>query len=143
MVHRVVLSRTGRDKQLGSNIPDAGALPGAWITLSMLDEWCPDLILLDMQMPVMDGWRFMERYRRRPAPRAPVVVCTAAPDPTSRARSVAADGVIAKPFTIDGILRVLECCVSRTPRTATRSQRHTGSSGRVDDTPDDHTRQAA
>jgi CheY-like chemotaxis protein len=25
-----------------------------------LDTWCPDLILLDLMMPVMDGWTFRE-----------------------------------------------------------------------------------
>src|SRR5437867_3612506 len=38
----------------------------------------PVVILLDMKMPVMDGWAFASAYRQVPPPRAPVVVVTAA-----------------------------------------------------------------
>jgi CheY-like chemotaxis protein len=37
----------------------------------------PDLILLDMLMPVLDGWHFLERLRRK-GPCPPVIVTTAA-----------------------------------------------------------------
>lgn len=38
----------------------------------------PDLVLLDMMLPVLDGWRFLEQLREvgpRPAP--PIVISTA------------------------------------------------------------------
>jgi CheY-like chemotaxis protein len=38
------------------------------------------LILLDMKMPVMDGWAFAAAYRGLPGPHAPIVVMTAAHD---------------------------------------------------------------
>jgi CheY-like chemotaxis protein len=64
----------------------------------------PDLILLDMRMPVMDGWAFAEAYRARPGPHAPILVVTAAHDSARRAAQVGADGVIAKPFDLDQLL---------------------------------------
>jgi CheY-like chemotaxis protein len=60
----------------------------------------PCVVLLDMQMPVMDGWEFVSRYRERRGPWAPIVVMTAARDAAARAREVAADGVLAKPFDL-------------------------------------------
>ena len=64
----------------------------------------PDLILLDMRMPIMDGWAFAEAYRARPGRHAPIVVITAAHDASARAAQVRADGVLAKPFDLDQLL---------------------------------------
>lgn len=66
----------------------------------------PCLILLDMKMPVMDGWAFASAYRTLPAPHAPLIVMTAAQDTTGRAFSITADGYIAKPFDIDAVLAI-------------------------------------
>ena len=76
--------------------------------IAMLDEVEPSLILLDMKMPVLDGWEFLERYRRRPGAKVPVVVLTAAYDAARRAADVAADAYVAKPFAIDDLVRVIE-----------------------------------
>ena len=67
----------------------------------------PGLILLDMRMPVMDGWQFSRLYREFPAPRAPVIVVTAAQDARETAAEVDADGYLAKPFHIAELLDVV------------------------------------
>ena len=62
----------------------------------------PDLILLDMKMPRVSGWEFAARYVAAypvATKRAPVVVVTAAEHAAVRARDIAADGYLAKPFT--------------------------------------------
>ena len=59
----------------------------------------PDLILLDMKMPVMDGWEFCRALEGRDS-RPPIVVVTAAPDPAGRAAEVHAEGWLGKPFEI-------------------------------------------
>ena len=41
--------------------------------LTALSEFTPSLILLDLRMPVMDGWEFARRYEAMPGPRAPIV----------------------------------------------------------------------
>ena len=65
--------------------------------LDVLESHDPDLILLDMKMPVMDGWEFSRALETRDA-RPPIVVLTAAPDPAARAAEVHADGWLGKPF---------------------------------------------
>jgi CheY-like chemotaxis protein len=68
----------------------------------------PDVILLDMKMPVMDGWAFARAYREGPGPHAPIIVVTAAQDAASRADDVAADGHLPKPFDLDDLFRMIE-----------------------------------
>jgi CheY-like chemotaxis protein len=79
--------------------------------LTLLDQIRLDVILLDMKMPVMDGWEFLKRYRQRPGQKVPVVVLTAAQDDKRRAADVGADAYIAKPFAIDDLIRVLNQCI--------------------------------
>ena len=47
------------------------------IGLERLDEEIPAIILLDLMMPEMDGFTFMEELRQRPHAPVPVIVITA------------------------------------------------------------------
>lgn len=76
----------------------------------------PDLILLDMKMPGVDGWEFARRYRERYNHRAPIIVLTAAQDAGRRAASIDADGYLAKPFDLDALIeRVSATAKQRQP----------------------------
>lgn len=68
----------------------------------------PGVILLDMRMPVMDGWEFARAYRAFPDPHVPIVVVTAARDAADRAAQIQADGYLAKPFDLDDLLAIVE-----------------------------------
>jgi two-component system, chemotaxis family, chemotaxis protein CheY len=63
----------------------------------------PSLVLLDMRMPVLDGWGFMRALRERGLPLS-VVVMTAAADARRWGREIGANGVLAKPFELDELL---------------------------------------
>ncbi len=67
----------------------------------------PCLILLDMKMPILDGWGFAEAYRQQPGPHAPIIVMTAAHDSRSRAAEIGADGYISKPFDVDRLVALV------------------------------------
>lgn len=82
----------------------------------------PDLILLDMKMPVMGGAEFAREYRSRYAERAPIVVVTAADDAQRRAAEIDADGWLGKPFDPDTLLQT----VRRYVDAAARSRRTSG-----------------
>jgi two-component system chemotaxis response regulator CheY len=73
----------------------------------------PDLILLDMRMPIMDGWAFAEAYRSLPLRHAPIVVITAAHDAEVRAAQIRADGVLSKPFDLEQLLDTVAGRVGR------------------------------
>jgi DNA-binding response OmpR family regulator len=72
--------------------------------LAMLDRLHPDIILLDMKMPGMDGWDFMRHYRKLYNHRAPIIVITAAPDPALRSADVDADSYVSKPFELSDLV---------------------------------------
>jgi DNA-binding response OmpR family regulator len=67
----------------------------------------PDLVLLDMRMPVMDGWEFARRYRAGPEPHAPIVVVTAARDAAQRAAEIDANGYLGKPFDMGELVALV------------------------------------
>jgi two-component system response regulator MprA len=67
----------------------------------------PDLILLDMRMPRMDGWELGRRIRSLHDHTIPVVVMTAAEHAEKQAKEIEADDFVAKPFDVDNLLRVV------------------------------------
>lgn len=69
----------------------------------------PDLILLDMMMPVMDGWKFHEEQQKVPAfASIPVITVTADGNARGKAASIQAAGYVTKPVTIDSLLDAVE-----------------------------------
>lgn len=72
----------------------------------------PDLILLDMLMPGMDGWSFMGEKRRRPELAAvPVLVMTGIPVATAEwAADMGAQGFAHKPIDVDLLVREIDRC---------------------------------
>lgn len=76
------------------------------IGLERLHAAIPSLVLLDMRMPVVDGWAFARSVRAR-GMRVPTVVMTAAHDAAVWAHEIGADGYIPKPFQIDELLEVV------------------------------------
>jgi CheY-like chemotaxis protein len=67
----------------------------------------PVLILLDMRMPVMDGWA-VARALREQGIKVPIVVMTAAESAKRWADEVGAEGYLAKPFGLDDLLATVE-----------------------------------
>ncbi len=77
------------------------------LALQRLAAEVVDVVLLDMRMPVMDGWAFAEAYHRLPGPHVPIVVLTAAQDAATRARQIGAEAYLPKPFDLDDILDIV------------------------------------
>ena len=67
----------------------------------------PHLVLLDMRMPVLDGWGFMRAVRERGLSLS-VVVMTAAADARRWAREIEAHDVLSKPFELDELIAAVQ-----------------------------------
>lgn len=103
------LKRAGWDVLLATNGEEGVAAARASI---------PDLILMDMTMPVMDGWTATRAIRGDPATRhIPIVAFTAQPmtgeneDPISAGCS----GHIAKPFEFSDVLSKIKALLQAVP----------------------------
>jgi len=80
--------------------------------LAAIEQRRPALVLLDMRMPVLDGWGFVRALRERGL-ELPLVVMTAAQDARRWAQEVGAPGFLAKPFDLVELLAVVEQLMPR------------------------------
>jgi two-component system, OmpR family, alkaline phosphatase synthesis response regulator PhoP len=78
--------------------------------LDELREHRPQLMLLDIMMPVMDGWSVLQEIRDLPEterPRVVVVSARATLRDRAKAAELGAIAFVAKPFNVDDLLGVL------------------------------------
>ncbi|MEM6534494.1 MAG: ATP-binding protein [Pseudomonadota bacterium] len=75
--------------------------------LDVIEKVSPDLVLMDLRMPVMDGFEATRRLRQTGS-RLPVIAISAEinPDIERQARRAGADGVAAKPLDADTLRRI-------------------------------------
>jgi two-component system, cell cycle response regulator DivK len=74
----------------------------------------PDLIILDLDMPIMDGWKTLEQLQNDPATKdIPVVVVTAhlLPDERDRVIDAGGNGYILKPFQANDLIAEIKRCL--------------------------------
>lgn len=67
------------------------------------------VILLDMTMPVMNGWRFREEQMKDASlAEIPVIICTADAQAEEKAREIGAAAWLRKPLDPERLLRMVE-----------------------------------
>lgn len=79
--------------------------------LEVLEDFIPDAIITDINMPRLDGFGFIDAVRNTPERRSiPILVLTteSAPELKSRAREAGATGWIVKPFDPTKLVRALQ-----------------------------------
>jgi CheY-like chemotaxis protein len=75
--------------------------------LRRIEEFNPHVVLLDMRMPVLDGWGVARSLRERGlSPK--VVVMTAAVDARQVASEIGANAFLAKPFGLDDLFSLVD-----------------------------------
>jgi CheY-like chemotaxis protein len=85
----------------------------------------PNAILLDLTMPVMDGWTFRRLQRSDPRlARIPTVVISAAYSDPRAVEGLGADAFLAKPFEVSRLTATLKAlCGAATPAPESRPAR--------------------
>jgi CheY-like chemotaxis protein len=83
------------------------------------------LIVLDLQMPVMDGWRLIELLHSYVSlATIPVIIVTAAAEPhLERVTHPAVYGCLQAPYQLDRLLAMVEACLTQTTDAAAPSSR--------------------
>ena len=70
--------------------------------LKLIEDAMPDVVLLDIMMPGMDGWDFLERFRKlKGAEKVPVIIFSIRSEASEVLSALAVEGVvdyITKPF---------------------------------------------
>lgn len=117
----IVLRRAGYEIVLATNGAEA---------LAILGSLRPDLILLDMLMPILDGWQVLQQVKAKNFPPVPIILVTA----TGLTRQWAEDhgccGFVPKPIIPAELLKeVRRCLEERAPsdRPAVRYERQPAS----------------
>ena len=72
--------------------------------MALLRRWRPDLIVLDLMMPVMDGWNFRVEQRRAGYDDVPVLVLTASRNAADSNDALGAAERLQKPFDLRHLL---------------------------------------
>ncbi len=106
-----VLSRLGYEVQCAANGSEA-------LALMRHSESLPGLILLDLMMPVMDGWEFRAEQRKdRTLAEVPVVILSALDDTAQKTVQDGAAAFLSKPLHWQALLHVVErFCGTTRPR---------------------------
>ena len=79
--------------------------------LARLEEKLPDIVLVDLQMPKLDGLGALRKIRERAEWRSlPVIACTAfaMQDDREKAMRAGFDGYLSKPITMGGLLAAIQ-----------------------------------
>ena len=98
---RVVLSQEGHDVRTASDAEQA---------LELLDEFHPRVVLMDIQLPGMDGLELTRRLKADPARRDIVIIALTAyamKGDEEKARAAGCDGYLSKPVDIDELGRAV------------------------------------
>ena len=125
-IARRIIEQAGGVTVLAEN----GAM--ALIEADNMAETPPDLILMDLQMPVMSGYEAIKQLRQRPAyQQTPVIALTAGITESAHKQALenGANQVLTKPFTIQQILTCLQTGLKGSNNTAISSKEQASQEG--------------
>ncbi len=108
------------EPQVRATVSEALALEGYAVSeasngaeaLALLATVRPEAIVLDLWMPIMDGWAF-RRAQLASHPQIPVIVVSALDLSSERLEELRADALIGKPFDLDMLYAAVQDVLAR------------------------------
>lgn len=95
------------------------------VGLELVREHKPDVVLLDLMMPTLDGWEFHKALREDPEiSHIPVIYVTARASMEERLRAMTQEGAaayIVKPFSPRELVETIEEVLARTESSSTKT----------------------
>jgi two-component system alkaline phosphatase synthesis response regulator PhoP len=105
LLHRLNLEAVGFEVLLAAD---------GVMALTRIDNDLPDLVVLDVMMPALDGWGVLEALRERDAaPPVLVVSAKSAQQDIDRALEAGAAGYLTKPFEADKLIASVRALLGR------------------------------
>lgn len=89
----------------------------AWIDNAAREGRYPDVVLLDLAMPGMDGFDFLQKVRRQweLAHPPPSIIVITAVAPGADAAKLGVDSVVVKPFHVRDLLDLIHALIASSP----------------------------
>jgi CheY-like chemotaxis protein len=93
--------------------------PNGAEALECMRQRLPDALVLDVMMPRLDAYGFVQQLRLEPALAAvPIVVVTAAYAAKAIAERLCASACLTKPFELDDLARAVDRVIAKAPHAA-------------------------
>ncbi|MDH4229353.1 MAG: response regulator [Nitrospirota bacterium] len=93
---------------------DVTTFPNGEEVLTVLESGRPDLLLLDIRMPGIDGIKVLQRAKQK-YPDLPVILCSAYSDYKHDFGAWSADGYFVKSARLDGLKEMIREVLERKP----------------------------
>ena len=89
--------------------------PNGVVAIKLINEEAlePDMLIVDMRMPQMDGQTFLKLYRQTTRIPAPVLIFSAANDSTQKVAQTIGEGYLAKPFELEDLLEAVTRLITK------------------------------
>ena len=82
--------------------------------LQLCEACLPDVILLDLMMPRLDGLGFLHEFRRRHGVDVcPIIIMSAVSTAVEHARAAGVRGAVVKPFDLEDLILLVEEALGR------------------------------
>jgi len=82
--------------------------------LMLSRDWDPDLILMDIMLPGVDGGTLISRLRQEPETSSlPIIAMSASRTLRDRSEELEADALLSKPFDVDALLVQVQFLLAR------------------------------